>query len=199
MRLFIFLLIFFAVLGPSGHLSPPPDKKLLAGALDTSEAHKAFLLINKIRKDHSPFDSALGLKDLDISHFQLRWNDTLAKVAQNRAMDMLSRNYFRHTDPDGYGVNHYIQLAGYSLNKEWVRTKSANYFESIVANQEDGEDGVRILILDEGEPSKGHRDHLLGIGDWNSHLLDIGIGYAVCDDGCQYETYMSVVIARHSW
>lgn len=165
--------------------------------LDKQEAKKAFELINTIRRNPEHFYTAYRLNSkLAITRTSLKWNDTLARVAEAKALDMANRNYFSHVDPYGYGINHFIDKAGYTLNKIWLDKKANNYFESICYNAASGEDAVRIFLLDENTPSFGHRDHLLGIGDWNGSLKDIGIGFARTDAGT---TYMSVVIAKHDW
>jgi uncharacterized protein YkwD len=138
-------------------------------------------------------------KNLEIKIRKLIWNNTLASVAEAKAYDMAKRNYFDHIDPGGYGINYYINKAGYKLNAEWTQDKSDNSFESIVAGPEDGQAALKTLIMDNGVTSFGHRDHLLGIGDWNASLTDIGIGFARRDTGSDYTTYVSIIIAKHNW
>lgn len=167
---------------------------------DRTEAKKAFELINRIRQHPRLYDSALKLYwALPITESRLIWNDTLAAVAERKALDMVSRNYFAHVDPKGFGMNYYINKGGYRLIPDFLKDKAANNFESIHAGSATGEDAVRSLILDKGVPGMGHRNHLLGIGQWNSSLTDIGIGFVRCDSGCGYRSYMSVVIAKHRW
>jgi len=72
------------------------------------------------------------------------------------------------------------------------------YFESLCVNPATGEDAIKTLIIDKDVPSFGHRNHLPGIGEWNSSLTDIGIGFAKIDSGTKYTTYVSVVIAKHN-
>ncbi|MEI9807661.1 MAG: hypothetical protein WDO16_07150 [Bacteroidota bacterium] len=112
---------------------------------------------------------------------------------------MANRDYFGHTDPDGYAINYFIHKSGYILNADWLKNKSDNYFESIIAESPDGETAIKRFIIDEGVPSLGHRKHLLGIGEWNASLVDIGIGFARRDAGSTYQTYVSLVIAKHNW
>ena len=100
---FLFLSFFFSV-------------SLPAPRIDKEEAQKAFLLLNRIRSnpgsftDEMPFLAEIGKKPL------LKWNDTLAKVAEAKALDMATRKYVAHVDPDGYGLNYKINEAGYKLN-----------------------------------------------------------------------------------
>lgn len=168
--------------------------------LNRKESRKAFELLNAIRKNSSRYAAELKLPaNLPIVHQPLRWSDTLARVAEARVMDMARRNYFGHTDPDGYGVNYHLQQAGYNLNKDWLNTKSNNYFESLALNVTNGEDGIKTLILDENDPSFGHRNHLLGVGEWNSSLYDVGIGYASADSASLHYSWFCVIIAKHDW
>ena len=166
--------------------------------IDREEARLAFELLNDIRLHAPLYREDLSLpRNLAIKKTELTWNPILAKVAETKAADMARRNYFGHTDPGGYGMNYYINKAGYSLNPSWLRKKNENHFESIMADAEDGEDAIYALIIDKGVPSFGHRNHLLGIGNWNASLTDIGIGFARRDSGSTYTTYISVVIAKH--
>jgi uncharacterized protein YkwD len=171
-----------------------------APQIDKEEAKRAFELINKIRM--SPKDYSKEFK-VSLNNVKPRraliWNDTLAMVAQQKAMDMATRNYFNHVDPSGYGINYYINKSGYKLNPDWLKNKRANEFESIAAGEETAEVAIKDLIVDKGIPSHGHRTHLLGMDEWNGSLLDIGIGFVRGSEKSKYRTYMSIVIAKHNW
>jgi len=171
-----------------------------APTLDRMEARKAFVLINLVRKNPAAYFKELNLNaSLKITSTPLVWNDTLARVAEQKALDMAKRNYFEHVDPDGYGMNHFINKAGYALEKDWLDHPKNNYFESLGAGYSDGIAAVKGLIIDKYVPSMGHRNHLLGIGLNNKYLKDIGIGFVRIPNGREYITYMSVVIAKHQW
>lgn len=131
----------------------------------------------------------------------LTWNDTLAKVAEARAIDLAEKNYFDHIDPLGYGVNYYIDRSGYYLEPDWTEKRSDNFFESLQAGRSDAYDIIEDLLIDKGIPSKGHRKHLLGLDDWNEKNSDIGIGFYRVGDGIrsEYATYTVIIIARHRW
>lgn len=163
------------------------------------EAKQAYELLNAIRANPAAYAGKLHLNSqLPINHKALRWNDTLAKVAEAKAMDMAKRNYFNHVDPEGYGINYQVQQSGYTLNADWTKNKKENFFESISVGAMSGREAIEALILDADDTSFGHRDHLLGIGDWNNSLVDIGIGFVKCDAG-QYKSYACIVIAKHNW
>ena len=168
--------------------------------LDKEEAQKGFKLLLEIRKN--PDNYALPLlyeKGLNVSKILLQWNDTLAKVAEAKAYDMAKRNYFGHMDPDGIGINYFINKSGYLLESKWLEKKDTNYFESLVANVSNGEVAIKELIRDQNTPSLGHRKHLLGLDSWNGSLKDIGIGFCRRDSGSSYSTYVCVIIAKHKW
>ncbi|MBN9297605.1 MAG: CAP domain-containing protein [Filimonas sp.] len=172
-----------------------------SNTIDKNEAKAAFLLINQIRSNPAAYSKTIGI---DLSYIKalpaLRWNDTLARAAEAKALDMANRNYFGHVNPDGFGMNYFINKAGYTLLPDWLDDNKKNFFESIQAGSPTGEEAVKYLILDANTPSLGHRKHLLGIGDWNAGLVDIGIGFVKVADGqAKYKTYTSILIAKHTW
>ncbi len=168
--------------------------------IDRQEARSAFTLLNKIRQNPRAYQRELRLSPrASITRTPLRWNDTLAKVAEMRAVDMAKRDYFDHTDPDGYGPNYHISRAGYVLNPDWLKRKNANNFESIGANHPTAADGIKAMIIGQNSPGFGHRKHLLGMDEWNASLRDIGIGYVRVPSGSTYRSYLCVIIAKHDW
>lgn len=185
------VLFLFLSLCIAGHAVTPQ--------LDKEEAQKAFVLLNQIRSnpaaftDEMPFLAEISKKPL------LNWNDTLARVAEAKALDMATRKYVGHVDPDGYGLNYYINKAGYQLNAKWLASKELNYFESISAGAPNGEGAIRTLVVDKNVPSLGHRKHLLGLDEWASSLYDIGIGFARPDGNQPFVSYVCVIIAKHNW
>jgi uncharacterized protein YkwD len=163
---------------------------------DKEEAKKGYVLLNKIRQSPASYSKEIGA-DLSAIKKQptLKWNDTLARVAEAKALDMAKRKYFGHVDPDGNGMNIKIHKAGYKLPASWVEDKQENYFESISAGNPNCEEAIRSLILDEGLTPPDHRNHLLGLNDFWGSCTDIGIGYAV-DPNSEYRTYTCVLIAK---
>ena len=183
--LFIFLTIFFAF-----NLPDPVVEK--------EEAQKAFQYLNQLRTQPEKFEARFPFLAGLIPRKALKWNDTLAKVAEARALDLAKRNYFGHVDPEGFGVNYHINLAGYKLPAEWTAEKNANYFESLSAGSISGVDAIANLLVDARTPSLGHRKHLLGLTSWDSSLVDIGIGY-VNAPSSPYSSYACVIIAKRNW
>ncbi len=165
-----------------------------------SEPYKAFLHLNKIRANPVAYSEAC---EVDLSYVEprpaLKWNATLAKVAQAKAEDMVARNYFGHVDPDGNGMNIKIAEAGYSLNPKWYSDPATNYFESLYAGGVTGEQGIERLIRDIGHDPPGHRNHLLGIVDFWANCTDVGIGYAKGNAENKFKAYMSVLVVKHDY
>jgi len=163
--------------------------------LNEAEAKKAFDYLNLVRQNPSKFSKEIGV-DLSTvkSKPKLIWNDTLAKVAQKKAMDMAKRKYFNHVDPDGNGINILIYKAGYQVNPDWIKDKKSNYFESIGAGIGSGEQTIRELIEDKGIPSFSHRKHLLGMEGMREYSFDCGIGI-VDSDQSPYNSYCCIIIA----
>ena len=168
--------------------------------IDKKEAQDAFTLLTDIRSNPDKYYEELNFeKGLKVSKIKLKWNDTLAKIAETKVYDMANRNYMGHVDPDGYGMNYFIKKSGYKLQPKWTVEKSANYFESLAANTYSGIESIKVLVTDENTPSLGHRKHLLGLDSWNSSLTDIGIRFSRRESGSTYKTYTCVIIAKHDW
>ena len=164
------------------------------------KAKDAFVYLNKVRQDPEAYSQSIGV---DLSYVEprqpLNWNQILVKVAEEKARDMATRNYFSHETPEGIGINIMIYEAGYDIPESWYSDPKSNYFESLAAGWgsiSTGEDFIDLLIIDEGVPSLGHRNHLLGIDSWNSTLVDCGIGYAHNPDS-DNKNYVCVIIAKH--
>jgi uncharacterized protein YkwD len=175
-------------------LSGADDKE--KAALDRDEARKASDYLNRIRKEPAKFSKEIGI-DLENVKARpaLKWDAILAKVAEEKALDMANRDYFGHVTPEGLGINIQIHEAGYTLPKDWRKEKDQNFFESISAGTNTGEEAIRNLIVDKDLPAASHRKQLLGLTDFYSQCTDIGIGFAR-NPKSQYRTYMSIIIVR---
>lgn len=166
---------------------------------NSAEISAAFDYINKIRSNPASYSDKIGV---DLSYVEARaalnWDENLAKAAQEKAEDMANNNYFSHVDQKGYGMNYKINAAGYALEESWYSDISSNYFENICAGKSTGVSMVEMLVLDEGTNPPGHRNSLLGIGDFYKNNVDIGIGLAY-NANSTYKYYWSILVARHSW
>lgn len=168
--------------------------------IDKDEAKIMFNYLQELRQMKAPKSDPLS-KYVKNKKAILNWNDTLAEVAEARAMDLAKHNYFDHVDKKGRAVNYYIAESGYALEKEWTENKRDNFFESLQAGADDGRAAIMDLIIDEGVPGKGHRKHLLGLDDWNEKNVDVGIAFyrPKKEEHCMYSSYTVIIIARHHW
>jgi len=183
------------VVASNGFLSPADDEKDKA-TLDRAQAQQAFEYLNKVRKAPAQFNKEIGIDLSDVkARPALTWNNILAKVAEEKALDMARRDYFGHVTPEGLGINVQIHEAGYPLPKEWVKEKDQSFFESISAGTNTGVEAIRNLILDKDLPAALHRKQLLGITEFYAACSDIGIGFAR-NPKSKYRTYVSIIIAR---
>ena len=155
--------------------------------------------LNKIRANPSKYSDRIGVDLSGVTvRGKLKWNKQLYKAAQRKAEYMAKNSFFGHIDLEGYGMNYWIQKAGYEIPADWVSDKSANFFESIGAGVSTGEELIDMLILDSGVNPPGHRNHLLGIVDFWANCEDIGIGMAY-NESSTYRYYWCILIAKHGW
>ena len=114
---------------------------------------EAFLYLNKVRANPSLYSKEVGVSLTGIkARHALKWNDTLAKVAQAKAEDLAKNNYFDHVDPKGYGLNYHVAKAGYKLPEGWLDDPSANYVESLAAGSANPKASIIQLLNDNDEP-----------------------------------------------
>lgn len=166
--------------------------------LDKQEAKNAFEYLNKVRENPKEYSEEIGISLRKAKPiFPLIWNDTLAKVAEEKAMDMATNNYFSHVNKKGQGINILIHRAGYTLPKDFYKNKRNNFFESLAMGQDDGIEAIKGLIKDEGINPPAHRQHLLGLTYLWSTCYDIGIGF-VTTDNPEMPSYTCIIIARHN-
>ena len=164
-----------------------------------TEQTKIFRLLNKVRANKTKYQTSFKIDpSIKINKKQLVYNKFLESAAEQKALDMANRNYFNHINPDGFAMNYFINEAGYKLPANYLTSINLNYFESIGAGVNNGEAMLKFLIIDDGVPSFGHRNHLLGVGDFNKSLVDIGIGFVNTDSAnSAFITYCCILIAKH--
>lgn len=100
-----------------------------------------------------------------------RWNNTMATVAQNRALDMANRKYFGHKTPDGFFANKLVRDAGYPLAK-WYPAND-NQIESIAAGYVTAQETYTGWMN-----SPHHKTHLLGNLGFFAEQIDYAFGHA---------------------
>jgi len=166
--------------------------------LDLQQGQRAFVYLNKIRHDPNSFSERFSFSLKGISpRPDLEWDDSLAAVAGRKAMSMAGRGYFGHVDPDGYGINYYINKADFSLTDEQLKHKKNSDFEALEGGAPSGEVAIRNIIIDKDNLGDDGRKLLLGIGDFNTGLLEVGIGY-VHGGSTKYASYTCVIIAKRA-
>lgn len=167
--------------------------------VDKASAREAYALLNNIRTNPKSYATEIGAF-LSKQHplKALTWNDTLAKVAEARAMDMAKNNYFGLVDKKGYGINYLIDKGGYKLNPEWLKHKKDSNFESIALGYSGPHEAIKDLLIDNSEPTLIHRKHLLSQDKFHAKDTDIGIGFVRSATDKGDITYISIIIARHN-
>jgi hypothetical protein len=128
--------------------------------------------------------ASLAINHPDQGRKTMDCHPILAQVARERALDMGKRNYFSHTNPDGYGPNYLVRQAGYQLPSWWPSDPTANYIESIAGGYPTAEEAWQAWLN-----SPGHRRHVLGKNDFWAEQTNYGIGYA----------YVAGSTYRHYW
>jgi len=103
----------------------------------------------------------------------LRWNDALTKVAEAKALDRATRNYFAHVGPDGFGFNHFMVDGIGNWNKSLIDQEKAQIFNSAFAVNDTTLPKVKISSLRTGER---YRAAVKSIGCFHTltYLLTIG-------------------------
>jgi uncharacterized protein YkwD len=109
---------------------------------------------------------------------ELIFDTILHRVARERAMDLATRNYFSHTNPDGIGPNHFVRAAGYVLPDHYGKHRNANNVESIAAGNETAATTYEQWLYSKA----GHRKHILGELDFWLRQTHFGIGYHYSPD-----------------
>ncbi len=194
-------LVVFILLAIMGVLLPSFKISSLPGGMDIDrqQAQKAFALLNKIRHDPNSYSERFGFSLRGISpRPDLNWDDSLAAVAERRAFSMASKGYFGHVDPDGYGINYYINKADYALTDEQIKHKKASDFDAIEGGAPSGEVAIKNIIIDKDHLGDDGRKLILGVGYFNSGLTDCGIGYVHGSGSTKYKSYTVIIIAKRA-
>lgn len=186
---FISLVSIYAFFG----FKQPDQTKILR-----EPAQEAYKLLNKIRKNPKVYSKEFNINLNEVKPSpELTWDNTLAQEAERKAADMATKNYFAHVDKKGYGMNYYVNKAGYKLPNNWLDNRKNNQIESLGANTEGPDVFIKQLIIDKGVADLGHRKHLLSIGSFFAKNTHIGIGIAYNPDS-EYKYYCCILIAPKS-
>ncbi len=123
------------------------------------------------------------LSDTKQNRKNITFDPILLQVARERAKDMAKRNYFSHTNPDGYGPNYLLKKAGYKLPEWWKNEKAANYIESISGGRSTAQETYTGWMN-----SPGHKKHVLGEIEFYSSQTVVAIGHYY-DPNSEYKHY----------
>lgn len=162
-----------------------------------NEAKRALDYLNLVRSNPEKFSKIIGI---DLSGVKERspliWNKKLERSAQKKALDMASRNYIDHFTPEGVGPVAFAEKEGYVFPINWPDTEKNNYIESISAgSSKSGVEHIQNLIYDKGYPNSSskanHRKHILGINQFWSKHIHVGIGFAYSKN-TKYKGYLVI-------
>ncbi len=139
---------------------------------------KTYLPRITVQSGNEPNENEAALFALLASHPEQQrsacnLHQTLCKVARMRCVDMATRNYLKHVDPDGLGPNFHARAAGYRLPIEWPMDIDKNFIESIGGGYPTAQ-----RVWDAWLDSPPHRGHALGEGAHWGIQLNLGCGYA---------------------
>lgn len=173
-----------------------PGTSATPSTCNTAERERAAVeRLNWMRQNPAAAGRQLGLNLSSVRpQTPLRINPVLTQVARSRSEDMGNRRYFGHVDPDGNGPNIKVAQAGYPLPRHFLRDRSSNFIESLIAGRATGQQAIDDLIIDAGINPPGHRIHLLAMDNFFQRHTEVGIGFA-CVPGSPYTYYMTVLTA----
>lgn len=123
----------------------------------------------------------------------LLWDELLAHVAMERCESQAHRGYTGHVDPDGYGPNWWVRAWGYRLPDNYGKGDADNWVESLLHGGQGNVESVWATWM--GSP--GHRDHILGIGEYSgiySAQVCVGIAHYFLDSS-EYNHYFAIISA----
>ncbi len=164
--------------------------------LDKAQEQKAFVMLNKVRQDPNSYSERF---EVSLHGYAPRpaliWNDSLAAVAERKAMSMAMSGYFGHVDPKGYGINYYVNKA-YPLSDDLLKDKKQSELEAIEGGAPSGEFAIKNIIKNNDNRGEEGRKLILGVGEFNMSLNEVGIGYVHATTSNQYRSYTVIIMAK---
>jgi uncharacterized protein YkwD len=118
-------------------------------------------------------------------------NPTLTSVARAHSLDMKTRNFFSHSNPDGLDPFERMAAAGYTFSSAGENIAATSYF-TLTSNPDDV---ARNFVQNMWMQSSGHRDNILG-----KYYTETGIGvvYESDQSSSPYGFIATQVFARPS-
>jgi len=164
--------------------------------IDRAQEQKALVLLNKVRQDPNSYSERYGVSLRGISpRPNLIWNDSLAAVAERKAMSMAYNGYFGHVDPKGYGINYYVNRA-YPISDDLLKDKKLSTLEAIQGGAPSGEGAIKYIVTNYNNEDATGRQLILGEGDFNGSLNEVGIGYVHATTSTKYQSYTVIILAK---
>ena len=144
----------------SAPTAKPTTTPTQAPSTEAAMEREVLELVNKVRAEN-------GLS-------ALTWAEDVARVARAHSSDMINRNFFSHTNPDGLSPFDRLKNNGISY-----RTAA----ENIAYGQKTAE-----AVMKSWMNSSGHRANIL-----NKNVKEIGVGAVKKSNGTVYWTQMFIV------
>ena len=93
-------------------------------------------------------------------------------------------------------INYYVNKAAYPLSDDLLKNKKQSELEAIEGGAPSGEVAIKNIVVDKDHLGLDGQKLLLGEGDFNASLVDVGIGYVHGTGSTQHWSYTCVVIAK---
>jgi hypothetical protein len=132
----------------------------------------------------------LAIGDPEQEREEMHCHYILAQVARDHAIDMATRDFLDHVNPDDIGPNYRLEQAGYELPDWYDQKRKDNNVESIAGH----------FSLDTPEKAwnfwvnSASEIHVLGDSDFFAEQTNYGIGYAF-SAGSEYKHYWVFISA----
>jgi hypothetical protein len=114
----------------------------------------------------------------------------LLQAARAHSQDMLARDFFEHTNPDGEDPFDRMQAAGYAFAVAGENLHMAMASQPLDADTE-APGAHDDLFVDAGYPGRGHRRNLV-----DADFTEVGIGVATGDYRMNATTYDAMVVTQ---
>lgn len=129
--------IFFIPLATTAYAVPTEfARALLAQEVQVNDIYLPFIGSKPAFAPQGEPDKARQVYERMKAHEQqgrkgMAWNQLLANVASAKCMDMATRGYTGHVNPDGMGPNKMVRAWGYGLPSWYSQADDANNIESL--------------------------------------------------------------------
>jgi uncharacterized protein YkwD len=161
----------------------PPQKIITEAPVATISAPASVTTVTRTDSKQAFMQELASLIEAKTNAFRkknglssLKWNSTLAQNAQAHSKQMLSEDFFSHTNPDGCDFTCRFEASGYAA-LTWGENLGQYSFSDFPRAE-----SVASYFMSGWQKSAGHRENLLGDAFTNQ-----GIGIAM-DNGTIYVT-----------